>query len=168
MIRPFIWKLKKQGIFPKYTLLDKGYNSENNHFDIREIFGSIGLIAPNMRSKKKKNYTKKPIKQGKKLLKQTTLDKYIPIRSRKKKYRLCCITLKEHHSFKKIFKERISVERYFGIIKRTMDFENHRMAGLKNIYKHVLIQCIAFLIKILRSAKLGILESMRSVRFFQN
>ncbi|MHA1249449.1 MAG: transposase, partial [Candidatus Helarchaeota archaeon] len=95
-------------------------------------------------------------------------DKFIPIRSRKKKYRQCCITLKEHQSFKKIFKERISVERYFGIIKRTMDLENHRMAGLRNIYKHVLIQCIAYLVKILVSAKLGILESIRSVRFFQN
>ncbi|MHA1252076.1 MAG: transposase [Candidatus Helarchaeota archaeon] len=59
MMRPFIWKLKKQGILLKYTLLDKGYDSENNHFDIREIFGSIGLIAPNMRKKKKKNNTKK-------------------------------------------------------------------------------------------------------------
>jgi len=59
MMRSFIWKLKKQGILPKYTLLNKIYNSENNHFNIREIFGSIGLIAPNMRRKKKKNYTKK-------------------------------------------------------------------------------------------------------------
>ncbi|MHA1233039.1 MAG: hypothetical protein ACTSRP_25360 [Candidatus Helarchaeota archaeon] len=49
-----------------------------------------------------------------------------------------------------------------------MDFGNHRMARLKNIYKHILIQCIAYLVKILGSAKLGLLESIRSVRFFQN
>ncbi|MHA1250449.1 MAG: hypothetical protein ACTSRP_10710 [Candidatus Helarchaeota archaeon] len=49
-----------------------------------------------------------------------------------------------------------------------MDLKNHRMAGLKNVYKHILIQYIAYLIKILVSAKLGVLESIRSVRFFQN
>ncbi|MHA1252646.1 MAG: hypothetical protein ACTSRP_21850 [Candidatus Helarchaeota archaeon] len=49
-----------------------------------------------------------------------------------------------------------------------MDLKNHRMAGLRNIYKHILIQCIKYLIKILVSAKLGILESMKSGRFFQN
>ncbi|MHA1253710.1 MAG: transposase [Candidatus Helarchaeota archaeon] len=67
MVRLFIWRLKKQGIFPKYTLLDKGYDSEYNHFDIREIFGSIGLIARNMRKKKKKIY-KTAAKQGKKIV----------------------------------------------------------------------------------------------------
>ncbi|MHA1252075.1 MAG: hypothetical protein ACTSRP_18960 [Candidatus Helarchaeota archaeon] len=101
-------------------------------------------------------------------MKQITLDKFVPIKSRKKKYRQCCIILKDHPFFKKIFKARISVERYFGIIKRTIDFENHRMAGLKNVYKHILIQCIAYLIKIFGSIKLGVLESIRSVRFFQN
>ena len=69
MVRPFIWILKKQGILSKYTLLNKGYNSENNHFDLRETLGSIGLIAPNMRKSKKRNYTKITIKQGKKLMK---------------------------------------------------------------------------------------------------
>ncbi|MHA1251605.1 MAG: hypothetical protein ACTSRP_16560 [Candidatus Helarchaeota archaeon] len=65
MMRPFIWILKKQGILPKYILLNKGSNSENNHFDIRETLGSIKLVAPNMRKKKKRNYIKKTIKQGK-------------------------------------------------------------------------------------------------------
>ncbi|MHA1248588.1 MAG: hypothetical protein ACTSRP_01215 [Candidatus Helarchaeota archaeon] len=45
--------------------MGKGYDSENNHFDIREIFGSIVLIAPNIRKKKKKIIQKKATKQGK-------------------------------------------------------------------------------------------------------
>ncbi|MHA1251606.1 MAG: hypothetical protein ACTSRP_16565 [Candidatus Helarchaeota archaeon] len=49
-----------------------------------------------------------------------------------------------------------------------MDFENHRMAGLKNVYKHIFIQCIVYLTKVLGSFKLGVIESIRSVRFFQN
>ncbi|MHA1253711.1 MAG: hypothetical protein ACTSRP_27335 [Candidatus Helarchaeota archaeon] len=49
-----------------------------------------------------------------------------------------------------------------------MDFENHRIAILKNAYKRILIQCIAYLIKIFGSARLVVLESIRSVRFFQN
>ncbi len=61
-----------------------------------------------MRRNKKKDI-QKMIKQGRKLLKQATLDKLIPVRSRKKKYRQCCITLKEHSSFKKLIKARISV-----------------------------------------------------------
>ncbi|MHA1232802.1 MAG: hypothetical protein ACTSRP_20365 [Candidatus Helarchaeota archaeon] len=54
-----------------------------------------------MRRNKKKDI-QKMIKQVRKLLKQATLDKFIPVRSRKKKYRQCCITLKEHTSFQKI------------------------------------------------------------------
>jgi len=34
-------------------------------------------------------------------MKQTTLDKFIPIKSRKKKYRQCYIILKDHPSHKK-------------------------------------------------------------------
>ncbi|MHA1233040.1 MAG: hypothetical protein ACTSRP_25365 [Candidatus Helarchaeota archaeon] len=61
-------KTKKQGIFPKYTLLDKGYDSENNHFDIKEIFGSIGLITLNIKRKKKKKLYKKNDKTREKIV----------------------------------------------------------------------------------------------------
>ncbi|MBD3227410.1 MAG: transposase, partial [Candidatus Lokiarchaeota archaeon] len=168
MVRPFVWILKKLGIVPNYTLLDKGYDSGNNHLELREHLGSIGLIAPNYRGSKKKTIRPMMKKMGKRLFKQLTLEKFIPIKTRKKAYRTSSSLMLNIKKYKFIYNDRISVERHFSSLKGQMNLEDHRMKGLKNVYKHTLLQCIAYLIVVLASERLGIPNAKRSLRFFQN
>ncbi len=160
--------LKKLEIHPKQLLADAGYDSEDNHFKLREELNCIGIIKPNPRGKKRVKYTIKTINKAKKLLKQTTLDKYIPIKKRKKEYRQCCCVLQRHKIFKKIYKKRIYVEQDNYIIKNVLGLEKKKIIGLVNMYKEVLLRCIVSLAIAIVSSQLGIPEVMRSPRFFQN
>ena len=58
MVRPFINLMNKIEVHPKYTILDKGYDSEDDHLEIRERDGAIALIAINRRKGKSKGDTK--------------------------------------------------------------------------------------------------------------
>jgi len=48
MIKPAIKLLKRKKISPRYVIADAGYDSEDNHFMIREDLGSISVIKPNL------------------------------------------------------------------------------------------------------------------------
>ena len=160
--------LKKLEIQPRLLLADAGYDSEDNHFKLREELNCIGIIKPNPRRKKSKRYTAKSINKAKKLLKQTTLDKYIPIKKRKREYRQCCCVLQKHRIFKKIYKKRIYVEQDNYIIKNVLGLEKKKIIGLINMQKEVLLRCIVLLAIAIVANRLGIPEVMRSPRFFQN
>jgi len=168
MVRPIARNLKKQGLVPCYILLDKGYDGGNNHLELRERLGSIGLIAANPRNSKKKRMRPMMKILGRKLFKQLTLDKFIPIKTRKKAYRASSTLMLEIEKYKAIYNDRISVERYFSSLKEQLNLEKHKLKGLKAIYKFVLFQCIAFLVIVLASERLKIPEAKRSPKFFQN
>ena len=168
MVRPFINLMNKIEVHPKYTILDKGYDSEDNHLEIRERGGAIALIAINRRKGKSKGDTKLIEKYTKKAFIQLTLGEALSYKLRKKIYRRVCEIMLNKRKYKLIFKKRGAVERYFASLKRQMHLEDHRMKGLKNIYKHVLLQCIAFLCLSIVCDNLGIPEACKSLSFFQN
>jgi len=65
--------LKKLKIQPRLLLADVGYDSEDNHFKLREELNCIGIIKPNPRRKKRKRYTAKTAKKSKKIIKTNHL-----------------------------------------------------------------------------------------------
>ncbi|MHA1265725.1 MAG: transposase, partial [Candidatus Helarchaeota archaeon] len=90
MVTPFIPPLKRLGYRPERALLDAGYDSEANHFALREALGCISLICPNKRHSKKR-FSQKLVKKYKKLLYQVTLGNYIPKAKRQREYRKCAV-----------------------------------------------------------------------------
>jgi len=86
MVKPFVGHLKKMWYHPEMALLDAGYDSEKNHLILRAQFGCVSVIRPNER-RDKRIFTKRLIKCYKKMLYQTTLDNFIPVKKRKKEYR---------------------------------------------------------------------------------
>ncbi|MBD3226968.1 MAG: hypothetical protein GF329_02175 [Candidatus Lokiarchaeota archaeon] len=79
-------------IKPKMALFDTGYDSEDNHLLLREGLGCLNLISPNKR-RDKRTFSRNLVKYNEKLLHQTTLDSFIPVKIRKKKYKKCCLVL---------------------------------------------------------------------------
>lgn len=167
MVKPFLTPLKKLGYQPKMALLDAGYDSEENHFLLRERLGCISLICPNVRRYKKKS-TRKSINYYKKLLYQTTLDRFIPKRVRKKKYRRCCLVLRDEKEYKKYYHKRVASEQQFATLKKDLFLESHKLMGLQNIQKYVAIKCLCMLIIALTSLRLGVPEALRSPKYFQH
>jgi len=167
MVEPFIGPLKKMGFKPEMALLDAGYDSENNHLLLRESLGSIGLICPNKR-RDKRSFSKKLINYNKKLLSQTTLDKFIHIKQRKKKYRKCCLVLQDEKEYKKYYRRRVAVEQYFATLKKDLCLEDHKLMGLENIQKHFAMKCLCMLVIALTAIRMNVPEAMRSPKFFQN
>ena len=167
MVKPFIIPLKKMGYHPKISLLDAGYDSENNHLSLREQLGCVSLICPNER-RNKKEFDKKIINHYKKLLYQTTLDDFIPVRKRKKEYRKCCLVLKAHKEYRKFYKMRIAAEQQFATLKKDLFLENHKLIRLKNIEKYVAMKCLCVLIITLTALQMGVPEAIRCPKYFQH
>jgi hypothetical protein len=167
MVKPFIIPLKKMGYRPKVGLLDAGYDSENNHLDLREQLECISLICPNERRNTKK-VTEKLTNHYKKLLYQTTLDQFIPEKKRKKEYRKCCLVLKNKRVYKKYYNMRVFSEQQFSSQKRDLFLESHNLRGLKNLEKYVAMKCVCMLTIALTAIRMGAPEAIHSVKFFQH
>jgi hypothetical protein len=167
MVDPFITPIKDMGIRPKIALLDAGYDSEDNHLILREKLGCISLISPNKR-RDKRTFSSKLVKYNKKLLYQTKLDKYIPTKLRKKKYRKCCLVLQDKKEYKKHYRKRVAVEQFFATLKKDLFLEDHKLMGLENISKHTAMKCLCMLIIAFAAIKMGVPEAMRSPKFFQH
>ncbi|MHA1277458.1 MAG: transposase [Candidatus Helarchaeota archaeon] len=167
MVKPFIKPLKDLGYQPERALLDAGYDSEANHFALREALGCISMICPNKR-RSKKSFSKKLIKKYKKLLYQTTLDKYIPKAKRRKEYRKCALVLHTEREYKKYYWMRVASEQQFATWKKDLFLEVHSFMGLQNIQKHVALKCLCMLVIALAALRMGCPEAMRSPKFFQH
>lgn len=167
MVEPFIAPLKAWGFSPKYFLADKGYDSGANHRRVREEFGSIGLIAVNKRRGTKK-YSRKVTKKYIQLMKQTVLDKFIPLKKREKEYRKCCIVLLDKKPWKRVKWRRIISEQVFSRMKETLELERVKVWGLENVTKYVQLKCIAMLTVALAAARMGRSDLARCIRYFQN
>ena len=167
MVEPFVVPLKKMGCHPEMALLDAGYDSEKNHLILREQLGCVSLICPNER-RDKRTFTKKLINYYKKMLYQTTLDKFIPVKKRKKEYRKCCLVLKNEKEYKMYYKMRIAVEQYFATLKEELFLEAHNLIGLYNLQKHVAMKCVSMLVIALAALRMGVLEAMHSPKYFQH
>jgi len=167
MVEPFIAPLKKWGFTPKYFLADKGYDSGPNHRRVREELGSIGLIAVNKRRGTKK-YSRKVTKKYIKLMKQTVLDKFIPIKKREKEYRRCCIALLDKKPWKIVKWRRAISEQVFSRMKETLELERVKVWGLMNVTKHVQLKCIVMLTVALAAARMGRPDLARCIRYFQS
>jgi len=89
MIKLAIKLLKRMKISPRYMIADAGYDSEDNHFIIREDLGSFSVIKPNPKKSKTRKYSIKKVKKAIKIFKQTLLNEYIPVETKKKEYRIC-------------------------------------------------------------------------------
>ncbi|MHA1381592.1 MAG: hypothetical protein ACTSRG_24760 [Candidatus Helarchaeota archaeon] len=100
MVEPFVAPLQKMGYHPEIALLDAVYDSEKNYLILREQLGCVSLIYPNKRGDKR-IFTKRLINNYKKMLYQTILDKFVPIKKRKKEYRMCYPVLKDEKEYKK-------------------------------------------------------------------
>jgi len=124
--------LKKMGFRPETALLDAGYDSEKNHLILREQLGSVSLICPNERQSKRA-FTKRLINRYKKMLYQTTLDNFIPVKKRKKEYRKWCLVLKGEKEYKMYYEMRIAVEQFFATLKEEIFLEAHNLIGLSNL-----------------------------------
>ncbi|MHA1428437.1 MAG: transposase [Candidatus Helarchaeota archaeon] len=167
MVKPFFTPLKKLGYPPEMALLDAGYDSEENHFLLRERLGRVRLIYQNVRWYKKKS-TRKSIDYYKKLLYQTTLDRFIPKRVREEKYRRCRLVLKDEKEYKKYYNKRVASEQQFATLKKDLFLESHRLVGLQNIQKHVAMKCLCMLIIAFTALCLGVPEALRSPKYFQH
>lgn len=167
MVKPFINPLKQLGYRPERALLDAGYDSEENHFALREALGCISMICPNKR-RSKKSFSKKLIKKYKKLLYQTTLDKYIPKVKRQKEYRKCSLVLHTEKEYKKYYWMRVASEQQFATWKKDLFLEAHNLMGLQNIQKHVALKCLCMLVIAIAALRMGRPEAMRSPKFFQH
>ena len=167
MVEPSVASLQKMGFYPEMALLDAGYDSEKNHLILREQLGCVSLICPNERRDKRK-FTKKLINHYKKMLYQTTLDNFIPVKKRKKEYRKCCLVLKNEKEYKTYYKMRIAVEQYFATLKEEMFLEVHNMMGLRNLQKHVAMKYVSMLVVALAALRMGVPEAMRSPKYFQH
>jgi len=77
MVEPFVAPLEKMGYHSEMTLLNAGYDSEKNHLFLREQLCCVNLICPN-ELRGKRTFAKKLINSYRKMLYQTTTDKYIP------------------------------------------------------------------------------------------
>lgn len=166
MVKPFLTPLKKVGYQSGMALLDAGYDSEENHFLLRERLGCVSLICPNVRRDKKKS-TGKSIIYYKKLLYQTTLDRFIPKRVRKKKYRRCCLVLKDEKEYKRYYRKRVASEQQFATLKKDLFLESHKLVKLPNIQKYIAMKCLCMLIIALISLHLGVPEALRFPKYFQ-
>ncbi|MHA1279889.1 MAG: transposase [Candidatus Helarchaeota archaeon] len=129
MVTPFIKPLKQLGYHPERALLDAGYDSKANHFALCEALGCIYMNCPNKR-RSKKRFSKKLIKKYKKLLYQTTLDKYIPKAKRRKEYRKCALVLHTDPEYKKYYYMRVASEQQFATWKKDLFLEAHNLRGL--------------------------------------
>jgi hypothetical protein len=167
MVKPFIKPLKSRGYRPERALLDAGYDSEENHLALRESLGSISQICPNKRGSKK-SYTIKPLKKYKKLLYQTTLDRFIPREKRKKEYRKCCLVLHTTPEYKKFYWKRVASEQHFATLKKDFCLEDHKLMTLKNLQKHVALKCLCMLVVALAALRMGRPEAIRAPKFFQH
>ena len=162
----FINFIKELGLSPEKLLADKGYDSKKNHRILREKLGAIGFIPLNSRRGKKKKSKKKRKKRWNKHV-QLTLDKFIPIEIREKKYRKQCAGILETIEGKKIMAKRTTIERTFSFLKENLKLENIPFSGLKQVVKHFLMKCIVMLVTALTAVKIGAHEAIRSVRYFQ-
>ncbi|MHA1382537.1 MAG: transposase [Candidatus Helarchaeota archaeon] len=167
MVEPFVIPLKKMGFRPEVALLDAGYDSEENHLFLREQLGSVSLICPNTRRDKRK-FSKKLINYYKKMLFQTTLDKFMPVTKRKKEYRKYCLVLKSIKAYKKYYKMRVAVEQYFATLKEELFLEKHNLMGLNNLQKYIALKCVSMLVIALAALRMGVPEAMRSPKYFQH
>ena len=167
MVKPFIDPLKMMGFEPDMALLDAGYDSEDNHLILRESLGCVSLISPNKR-RDQRQFSKKLINYNKKLLYQTTIDDFTPVKIRKKKYRKCCVVLQDEKEYKKYYRRRVAVEQQFATLKKDLFLEDHKLMGLENIKKHVIMKCLCMLVIALAAIKMGVPEVMKSPKFFQH
>jgi len=167
MVKPFIKPLKSRGYRPERALLDAGYDSGENHIALREGLGAISQICPNKRGSKKK-YSTKPLKKYKKLLYQTTLDRFIPRVKREKEYRKCCLVLHATPEYKKFYWKRVASEQQFATLKKDLFLEAHKLMTLKNLQKHVALKCLCMLVIALAALRMGLPEAMRSPKYFQH
>jgi len=119
----FINFIKEFGLSPEKLLADKGYDSKKNHRLLREKLGTIGFISINSRRKKKKKSKKKGKKRWNKHV-QLTLDKFIPIETREKKYRKQCAEILEITEGQKTMGKRSAIERTFSFLKENLKLEN--------------------------------------------
>jgi len=167
MVKPFINPLKLLGYSPERALLDAGYDSEDNHIALRENLGAISQVCPNPRRSKKK-YSNKLLKKYKKLLYQTTLDRFIPRKKRKKEYRKCCLVLHTTKEYKKFYWKRVASEQQFATLKKDLFLEAHKLMELQNLQKYVAMKCLSMLAIALAALRMGIPEAMRSPKYFQH
>ncbi|MHA1360810.1 MAG: transposase [Candidatus Helarchaeota archaeon] len=145
MVELFIKPLKDLVYQPKRALLDAGYDSEANHFALHEALGSISMICPNKR-RLKKRFPKKLMKKYKKLLYQTTRDKYIPKAKRRREYQKCALVLHTEQEYQKYYRRRVASEQQFTTCKKDLFLEVHSFMGLQNIQKHVALKCLCMLV----------------------
>jgi IS5 family transposase len=167
MVHPFIKPLKQLRYHPERALLDAGYDTEANHFRLREELGCISLICPNKR-RSKKRYSPKLQKKYQKLLYQTKLDRYMPKAKRQKEYRKCCLVLHDDVAYKKLYWMRIASEQQFATLKKDLFLESHKLGRLQNIQKHVALKCLCMLAIALAALRIGCPEAIRSPKYFQN
>lgn len=167
MVKPFINPLKSLKYHPERALLDAGYDSEENHIELREGLGAIGQVSPNRR-RSKKRYSKKIYKKYEKLLYQTTLEHFIPREKRKKEYRKCCLVLHTTQEYKKFYWMRVASEQQFATLKKDLFLESHNLTELQNLQKHVAMKCLCMLVIALAALRMGLPEVMRSPKYFQH
>jgi len=149
------------------ALLDAGYDRKEYHFLLRARLGYVSLMYPNVRRSKKKS-TRKSIDYYKKLLYQTTLDRFIPKRVRKKRYRRCRLILKDEKEYKKYYNKRVASEQQFATLKKDLFLESHELMGLQIIQKHVAMKCLCILIIAFTALCLGVPEALRAPKYFQH
>lgn len=167
MLEPFLDPLKKWGIIPEFFVADKGYDSGKNHRLLREGLGSIGLIAVNKR-RGKFTYTRKTILKAKKLMMQTVLEDFIPVKKRERAYRQCSRVLQHRRPWKKIRNRRALSEQTNSRLKEVLEIERLKVRGLQNVAKYILLKCIGILTVALTAARMGTPELARCIRYFQN
>jgi len=97
--------MNKIEVYPKYTILNKGYDREDNHLEIRERGKSIIIIAINRRKGKSKGDTKLIKKYVKKAFIQLTLGEALSYKLRKKIYRRVYEIMLNKRKYKLIFKK---------------------------------------------------------------
>ncbi|MHA1378127.1 MAG: hypothetical protein ACTSRG_07070 [Candidatus Helarchaeota archaeon] len=66
------------------------------------------------------------------------------------------------------YEMRIAVEQYFTTFKEEMFLEAYNLIGLSNLQKHVAMKCVSMLIIALAALLTGVLEAMRSPKYFQH
>ncbi|MHA1129640.1 MAG: hypothetical protein ACTSQI_02800 [Candidatus Helarchaeota archaeon] len=87
---------------------------------------------------------------------------------RKKKYRRCCLILKDEKEYKKYYNKRVASEQQFATLKKDLFLESHKLVGLQNIQKHVALKCPCMHVIALATLRMGRPEAMRSPKFFRH